>query len=127
MLACKGGGKAESEMYEASELAEVMRNMLDDYEKSKHKLEDKKLVLSHVDYFEKIVTAEPTDSNDINDLYMSLARTFIDVAEDYSQTTDSLPNQIKMHNATVGACISCHNHFCEGPVSAIKKLYVSGH
>jgi len=114
----------DEEMYEHSELAKTMRSMLEQYGEAKENLEDGKLVFKPVDYYGKILTAEPTDSNDINDLYKSLGQTFIDQAKRYENAGDTLSLQIKQHNLTIHSCISCHEHFCGGPITAIEKLII---
>jgi len=123
VISC-GNKKNKPEMYEPSELASTMKQMLKDYESAKNRLDEGQLILSPVDYHKKILTAEPTDSSDINDLYMSLGQTFIDQADRYAAVKDSLPHQVAMHNLTIKACINCHEHFCGGPITAIKKLFV---
>ena len=111
-------------MYEPTELALLMKKMVKDYGESQALLEEGKMPKYKVDYAKDILTSEATDPNDINDLYKSLAAPFIAQADAYAASSDSLPAQIEMHNLTIKSCISCHQSFCSGPISAIKKLLV---
>jgi hypothetical protein len=126
LISCgSGNDKTKSGMYEPTELALLMKQMLADYGQSKSRLDQKKLIVKRVDYVSDILNAEATDPNDINDLFRALVQPFIEQATKYAQTGDTLSQQIKMHNLTIRSCINCHESFCGGPISAIQNLFVS--
>ena len=124
IYACGKSGEQKTGMYEPTELALLMKKMLKEYGEAKTALEQGEIPSERIDYIQGILTAEATDPADINELYKSLGAPFIEQAMRYAQTGDDLSEQIKMHNMTVSSCINCHQSFCGGPISAIKKLYV---
>ena len=51
-------------------------------------------------------------------------------ATSYLQSVNNLvgtkknKKQIKRYNASITACVSCHEVFCQGPIDKINKLYI---
>lgn len=124
LWACGDRSSRQSDVYEPTELALLMRQMLEEYGEAKKDLEQGKIPSKKITYVDEIMTAEPTDPADINDLYKALGAPFIAQAKAYASSPNDLKEQIKMHNLTIKSCINCHKSFCGGPIQAIKKLYV---
>ncbi|MEZ4929084.1 MAG: hypothetical protein R2777_03625 [Chitinophagales bacterium] len=124
---CKADGKTRS-FYNVRtfELALLMKQMHAQSVPAWKQLieQDSFNIIFPVDFM-GIYTVEPTDSflrvRDDN---------FIGFADEYIASVKTLigtkkqNKQIKRYNATIDACINCHNDYCQGPIDKIEKLYI---
>lgn len=112
--------------YQPSPLAELMRNMADEFDLAKVKLRnDMHLPDNFAAGFEAIKTAEPTPEKkpEVNtDIYQQMADGFLAAI---NQVKLSDAEQIKENfNLAVTGCINCHQQLCPGPLSRINKLFI---
>lgn len=106
-----------------SELAIVMRTMMESGKTMKEEIESNKTLSKYPAEILSITTAKPTDGM-IDD-----RNVFNGLANFYLATLDSmyLPaiDTKKQFNHVVKSCVDCHESYCHGPIPAIKKLYIS--
>ena len=105
-----------------SELAIVMRTMMESGKTMKAEIEGNRPISKYPDEIKAITTAKPTDGM-IED-----RNVFNGLANYYILTLDSvyLPaaDTKKQFNHMVKSCVDCHENYCHGPIPAIKKLYI---
>lgn len=124
---CKADKKHEaSVMYEPSELALLMKQMHAQQQAWKQLIEQDSFNVDFPVDFMGIYTVQPTDS------FLKVRdNNFIGFADEYIADVKTLVGtkkqnkQIKRYNATIDACINCHNDYCQGPIDKIKKLYIA--
>ena len=110
------------DMYEASELALLMRGM---YEKNldlRQQIIDGNIPESFPEDFKTIHTAEATE--ELNETFKSLAVQYIANMEAITQAKN--PEEgIVAYNAMINTCASCHTIYCQGPLAKIKRMRIS--
>jgi thioredoxin reductase len=118
--------KKKLEMYQKSELSELMRKMQKELETLKAEIDQKEVeeidLSTYLLDYQDILTAQPTD-NKTKDV------TFLGFASFYLEKTKELKNSrpenlIFNYNNTVAACISCHEKHCSGPIKMINGLKI---
>jgi len=114
--------KEELIMYEASEMAVLMRGIYEFNKASKVSIEEKKELFEYPDEFFKMNTAKLTNPNDRDAEFDSLTTVFLENQKAaFSPNTDSL---VVNYNNSIKACIECHRTRCTGPLPKIKKLMI---
>lgn len=108
-----------------SELAALMRRLADIAEENRRLLEENKTPAAWPDDINKLLTAQATDSDIKGSHYDAFAGDFIAAARSFNQSLGNSKESKSRHNAVVGACVSCHEQACAGPLVRIKKLYVN--
>ena len=106
----------------SSELAQLMRKMVDDNAVIRKKLMAGEYIDSFPKSYYTIHTAEATTPSDINDIYHSFADIYLNSLEDFVDPEKE--SQIEAFNNVVQNCVACHNTFCQGPIPRIEKLYI---
>lgn len=105
-----------------SELAIVMRTMMESCKKMKSEIENNTPLSPYPESIKTITTATPTDGM-IDD-----RNVFNGFANFHLTSLDSmyLPeiNKTVQFNHLVKSCVDCHENYCHGPIPAIKKLYI---
>lgn len=115
----KPESKTKSRMYEASELALLMREMRDDFAIERKNLEaGGNLNTDLIEKYKGIQSAKPTAKNDTVGPYHAFAKSFIAQLESVNESED----KIGQFNMAVQTCVSCHTQYCQGPIPSIKKL-----
>jgi hypothetical protein len=111
------------EMFETSELAQLMRDM------ASHKEEIKKALIEEsfdadmvVRHFEKLDSAKATKPNTKNEVFQGLSAAYKQSMIDFIAAPDS--SRISAYNNSVQACVNCHQQFCQLPIERIEKLYI---
>lgn len=125
-LACKNESISKEEtsiMYEPTPLALLMLDMHATSEEWKTKIKADSLDIEIPQDFYGIYTVEATDSNVRTEVFMSQADVYLKSVKDLVETKKQ-KKQVKKFNATIDACIACHQVFCQGPIDKIKKLYI---
>lgn len=115
--------RENTEPNSAKELALLMRKMESDLMTFRTEMKRGKILEMKFDY-SAIYTAEPTKSNlRENKDFSAYANSYL-MGVDNLKTApkDSVPSK---YNLLVSKCVDCHNSFCTGPISRIKKLYVN--
>ena len=106
-----------------SELALLMRNLYDEIKEYKNSgnltdnSKDWKRLYAH------IKTATPTESKNSGPTFEAFSDDFLLKLEAFQNEKDST-QIINIFNGMVESCVSCHQEFCPGPVTAIKKLKI---
>ena len=107
-----------------SELAALMRKILEGLTAQKRVLETqsqgaKAVALPPLLDFSRISCAWPTDHSTRTALFHAHAIATNKTLENHSK------NQTRRsYTQVVDSCLACHQHYCRGPVSAIKGLYL---
>ena len=115
--------KKESEfvMYEMSEMASLMEQMFVENTRLRDRIISKDTLGQMPNYFEGILNKKLTDPTDLDQFYIEHANLFLEQQKNIYNN----PAQAKdLFNASVDACIKCHEVKCGGPIQRIKKLYI---
>ena len=106
-----------------SELALLMRKMLQSSASLKEMIKEGKLPDKFPEEFLKIHTAKPTDSETKKASFDGFATNYLENLNTlYHSPKEELT---KNYNAVINSCVSCHSEHCPGPIKAIKKLTIS--
>lgn len=109
------------EMYQMSEMAMLMEQMYADNERLKQRIIAGDTIGTFPQHFLKIHKAVMTDKQENDDFFKLHAKEFI--ASQNLIYSD--PSNAKEHfNASIDACVKCHEVKCGGPIVRIKKLYI---
>lgn len=127
VYACKEGDSVtvqpEPVMYEASELAALMRSMHDSVGVWKIEIEqDSTFELRLPETFDAIKSAEATSPEEINDVFYNMADVFLKRVEILASASPD--KKIAEHNLLVSSCVNCHKLYCQGPIPKIEKLRI---
>jgi cytochrome c556 len=114
----------ELEMYQPSELAQLMRRMYEENLALRDTLLAGKLPATFPKNFQRIHSA-PSTSGEHEEA------TFKALAQRYTRHYDSLkkapnPRAAKAaYNGMVQTCAACHQNYCRGPLGKIKRMRIS--
>lgn len=112
----------KSNMYEPSELAQLMRDLHSASAEWKNEIEAGGDITPIPEWAKDIKTAEATDPNDLNDTFYAMATAYLASLQDFEKADKE---SVKAYfNNTISNCVNCHQVFCQGPIPKIKKLYV---
>lgn len=109
------------EMYEFSEMASLMETMFASNKKLKENIIQRKDLGDFQDNFLKIHSAAMTDDSDNDAFFKQQAEIFISAQQ--MIFTDKV-NAKEHYNASISACIACHEEKCGGPIPRIKTLII---
>jgi len=71
--------------------------------------------------FQKFYLLEPTDSSVLEMQFFENARFYQEAYTDFFNH----PNEQKRYfNVLIEKCVNCHEHYCNGPLKRIRKLYI---
>jgi hypothetical protein len=119
--ACPPEKEKKLEMYQMSEMAALMEQMYVDNQRLKDRIKKGEAIGEFPEHFLKIHTAAFTDESDNDLFFKEKSKEFIEA----EQLIYSDPKNAKEHfNASVDACLKCHQQKCGGPIPKIKKLYI---
>lgn len=106
-----------------SELAILMRTMMQSGKTMKNEIENKLPISPYPSEIKSMTTAKQTDGM-IEDRAI-----FNALANFHIITLDSIyikkTNPTVQFNHMVKSCVDCHENYCHGPIPAIKQLYIS--
>jgi cytochrome c553 len=119
----KTSEKIVYDMYEPSEMANLMNQMYAENLKVKNDILDGKLPTEFPMDFLKIHSAQMSDFKQRNEIFKSFSKLFIDAEKEIFNTASEMPIEDRFNNA-VNLCISCHQTECTGPIPRIKKLLI---
>lgn len=109
------------EMYQFSEMASLMETMFATNKKLKEDIIQGKELGEFQDNFLKIHSAAMTDESDNDAFFKQQAAIFIAA----QKMIFSDPKNAKEHfNASISACVECHQEKCGGPIPRIKTLFI---
>lgn len=115
--------KVVYDMYEPSEMANLMNAMYDYNLTIKKKILKGEVPQDFPLEFMKIHTAELSDFKYRNETFEAFSTIFIN-AEKEVFNQDATQSIEKRFNNAVGVCISCHQTECTGPIPRIQKLLI---
>lgn len=107
---------------ERSELALYMRNLYNDLKANKKGVANGKepLKIEWALKYANLKTAKPTDSKDSGPVFEAFADKFL---LDLGAFQNSEPGQrTEIYNGMIESCLSCHQEYCMGPMTSIRKL-----
>lgn len=111
----------KAKVREMSELAMVMRDMHEVLKKVKPIVREGQNVPDSLDYpYDLILTAGKTPGMGEGPAYEGFARVYLDRVDSLY-----LNPSIEAYNGVIDGCVSCHNSYCTGPLSKIKKLGIN--
>lgn len=67
-----------------------------------------------------LISAQKTDSSIDTAIYNSLAENYLARAKEFYSSSEE--SKVENYNLMVGACVTCHQNFCAGPIKRINKL-----
>ena len=99
-----------------SELAVLMRDMLDELKLRRERL-DQGITADPLPDFSKLRCAWPTDLNTRTQTFDKLASVTLDAIQVFNST-----HSRSDYDTLVGSCLACHQTMCPGPMAAIRPL-----
>lgn len=120
VLACgqKKDDSSAADMYEASELSAMMRDMVEFSKEAKAKLAAGERIDSIPSHFWDIKTAVATRDEHLEAPFQTMTVPYLKALEGI-QRDDS---QQYYYDASITACKSCHAVYCGGPMAIINQL-----
>lgn len=103
-----------------SDLSKLMRTMTSDAKKLREKVQKGDKIPMFYKKYKRIYTASPSSDNKKGDEFDALARAFLTNCERLHSSDDE--NRKLAYNAMVTACIRCHEKYCPGPLSMLKRM-----
>lgn len=106
-----------------SELALLMRSLFDKTKSIKQGLKNGSdiNVSEYINDIERIHNAIPTDEDVKTPEFTAYTKSMISTAQQFELEEN---NKMEAFNDLVSSCINCHQSFCPGPISKIKKLKI---
>lgn len=119
LMACilfNGLGSMRSE----SELSILMRKMTEDIRKVRRKVETGKNIPEFYKSYTKLYSAEASTASKKGDQFAGYAEAFL---KQCTRLKEAASEQRKNeYNELVTRCIRCHETYCPGPLTMLKKL-----
>jgi len=119
------------DLYEASELADKMRDMAVDMEELKLKVNTGSISIKDID---KLISShstmssdEPTDIKEIQPSFQLFSNIYIEQLKELKTIIlkqGEISEQILLFNSALTTCVSCHREHCPGPISRIEKIKI---
>jgi len=119
----KPNPKENSVMYEASELALLMRAMHEQSAQWKKNLESDNPQIVFPTGYHNLFSAEATNPSEIDEKFYAFAKEFISETENFTNAPIHL--QKEKFNLMIQSCITCHESYCRGPIQKINKLIIA--
>ena len=117
----KPSSEKKFDMYEMSEMAILMEQMYVDNERLKQRIINGDTIGKFPNHFLKIHSSVMTDKQENDNFFKQHAAAFIQAQEQIYKD----PKNAKEHfNASIDACVKCHEVKCGGPIVRIKKLHI---
>jgi argininosuccinate synthase len=107
-------------MRSESQLSILMRKMTDDIRKVRRKVETGKKIPEFYKSYTQLYSAEASTTSKKGDQFAGYAEAFL---KQCSRLKESTADQRKSeYNELVTRCIRCHETYCPGPLTMLKKL-----
>ena len=117
----KSSGDKKFDMYEMSEMSLLMEQMYVDNERLKQNIIKGDTIGKFPNHFYKIHSSVMTDEQENDAFFKQHASAFLKSQELIYKDSK---NAKKDFNASIDACVKCHEVKCGGPIVRIKKLYL---
>jgi hypothetical protein len=112
----------EPNMYEASELVLIMRQMHADLTLVKEDVAQGKIPGPMPEKYKEMHTAMATNPQEIDQIFHAIADKWMG---EYQVMTEADTSNVKLKfNALITTCVDCHQNYCLGPIPKIEKLYI---
>jgi len=105
-----------------SDLSKLMRTMTSDAKKLREKVQKGDKIPMFYKKYKRIFTAVPSSENKKGDEFEALATAFLTNCERLHSSVAE--NRKPAYNAMVTACIRCHEKYCPGPLSMLKRMII---
>lgn len=117
----------DPEMYEASELASLMRTMLERNKELGQRIEAGEIPESFPDDFYAIHTAEATPGM-LHDtvFFQNMASQYLVNMKKITEASTKQEAKVA-YNDMIMTCAGCHQVYCQGPLPTIRKMKLSLH
>ncbi len=123
VFACnEGSNNQKADMYNASELASLMRDMVTFSDSARVSLLSGKSIESIPENLWGLKTAKGTRDEHEEDLFQSLTDPYLNALKGIERGD----SQMYYYNKSIEACVGCHNNYCGGPLVVINKLPIRG-
>ena len=116
-------GTERYDVYQGSEMANLMRGMHAFNLQLKKEVESGKITTEFPEAFLKIHSAEFSKSKSRNQTFDHYSGKFIE-AQKLVFTEESNVALSERYNNAINLCVSCHQTECTGPIPKIKKLLI---
>lgn len=116
-------GSERYDVYQGSEMANLMRGMHAFNMQLKKEVENGKVVTEFPEAFLRIHTAEFSETKSRNATFDHYSGTFIE-SQKLVFVEDSIVPLTERYNNAINLCITCHQTECTGPIPKIKKLLI---
>ncbi len=113
---------AKFQMYQTSEMASLMRKMVQEHMILKEKIQKGEPIGKFNKTYFTLHTATLTDANDRDASFEAFSKSFIQMQQELFKVPIS--KRKETYNAIVNLCIGCHQDHCGGPIPRIKKLLI---
>ncbi len=119
MVACTSSPKStQAEMYEASELSQLMRDMVTFSKQAKENLANEASIESIPNQMWNLKKAKGTRNEHLEESYQAMSDPYLNALKGI-QRGDS---QAYYYRKSIDACKSCHGVYCGGPMDVINTL-----
>lgn len=110
-------------MYQASELAQLMRKMYEDNLALRDTILQGKVPQSFPRDFERIHTAAATDDENQEATFKALAQEYLRHYDSLQKARNPAAARIS-YNGMIQTCASCHQQYCRGPLAKINRMRI---
>lgn len=115
-VAC-GKNTKKADMYEASPLASMMRDMVDFSKEARTKLQNGEKVEVPQKFFDLKEQKGTRDEHE-DEVFQQMADVYLATLKDMEQKH----SQLYYYNQSIKACQNCHSTYCGGPLVVIDQL-----
>lgn len=115
-LAC-GKSSNKADMYEASPLASMMRDMVDFSKDARGKLQKGEEIEVPPNFYE-LKSQEGTRDEHKDETFQQMAEIYLSALKGIEQKD----SQLYYYNQSIKACQNCHSTYCGGPLVVIDQL-----
>ncbi|MFK7783131.1 hypothetical protein [Psychroserpens sp.] len=116
-------GTERYDVYQGSEMANLMKGMYAYNMQLKQEVIDGKIVSEFPEEFLKIHTAKFSESKSRNQTFDHYSGKFIEAQKLVFSEDSNTPLKERFNNG-INLCITCHQTECTGPIPKIKKLLI---
>lgn len=114
---------ANFEMYKTSEMAALMRKMLEKNKVLRQQIIAGEEIGDFNEAYLEVHTAKLTDDGHRDETYPTFANHFVKMQQEVFEVAKS--DRKKQFNEAINACVACHQDRCTGPIPRIKKLLIN--
>lgn len=106
-----------------SQLSKLMRTMSNDVKSTRVKIIAGEKILPYQKKYKKLITAKASADSKKGEHYEEYAQLFLVQYDRFYSCEKS--TQKKEFNNLISTCVRCHETYCPGPLTMIKKMKIS--